>query len=561
MTSTAPTRSATFPEPWDAPVAGNGTFGYDPMHFPYPLSPLTLSSAIRAFGDGFTLAARELSTPIKHVHVMSRNWYRFEWYEMFQPASEEEARQLGETAEATLKPELGRLLERWNGEHLPAIQKNIERLRALDVESVPAARVVEAIDEIEAIHLDLWTIHFRIAIPMLLGLQIFDEFYADVFGDGAGVGDGHALLVGGNTESIKAGIGLYDLALRATELGLAPVLADAPQDGLRHALEQTETGRTFLAELDSYLESYGYRQDLFEFMTPTWREDPTIALSLVSRYLQTGQDERAAFATRRAAAEHALTAAREQLAAYPEAVRGQFEGLLQIGRASAFLQEEHNFYIDQQGLAHVRLAYLRIGRRLVADGVLASAEDVFMLQVDELRDLFAKSDLAGRAADVHALVATRRAELEQAGGMTPPPFLGTPPAGLPPTGNPMERAMGRFFGGPPQQSENPNELKGNAGSRGIASGPAFIARTLEEANGLQPGDILVAVTTMPAWTPLFGVAAAVVTETGGPLSHCAIVAREYGIPAVVGAHGATHAIQPGRRITVDGGRGIVTIDA
>jgi pyruvate,water dikinase len=150
--------------------------------------------------------------------------------------------------------------------------------------------------------------------------------------------------------------------------------------------------------------------------------------------------------------------------------------------------------------------------------------------------------------------------MEIARGLTPPPFIGDPPAG-PPAEDPMMRAMGRFFGGPPQQADAPNQIKGNAGSRGVATGIARVARTLEEATSVLPGEILVAVTTMPAWTPLFGVAAAVVTETGGPLSHCAIVAREYGIPAVVGAHGATRTIATGQRITVDGGLGIVTIDA
>ena len=86
-----------------------------------------------------------------------------------------------------------------------------------------------------------------------------------------------------------------------------------------------------------------------------------------------------------------------------------------------------------------------------------------------------------------------------------------------------------------------------------------MARTLAEAKALQPGEILVAITTMPTWTPLFGVAAAVVTETGGALCHGAIVAREYGIPAIVGATGATRAIRPGQRISVDGTTGVVTI--
>ena len=145
--------------------------------------------------------------------------------------------------------------------------------------------------------------------------------------------------------------------------------------------------------------------------------------------------------------------------------------------------------------------------------------------------------------------------------LTPPPFTGAAPPEPPPTGNPMERANARFFGGPPQQADTPGQLKGNAGCRGVATGIARVARTLEEATRVLPGEILVAVTTMPAWTPLFGIAAAVVTETGGPLSHCAIVAREYGIPAVVGAYGATRAITTGQRVTVDRGTGIVTLNA
>ncbi|MBL8126668.1 MAG: hypothetical protein JNM64_03455 [Chloroflexia bacterium] len=118
--------------------------------------------------------------------------------------------------------------------------------------------------------------------------------------------------------------------------------------------------------------------------------------------------------------------------------------------------------------------------------------------------------------------------------------------------------MVRFFGGPPQISETPGQLKGTPGSRGTVTGVARVARTLDDARHLEPGEILVAITTMPPWTPLFGIASAVVTETGGPLSHCAIVAREYGIPAVVGAAGATRAIQTGQEITVDGSGGLVT---
>jgi len=103
-------------------------------------------------------------------------------------------------------------------------------------------------------------------------------------------------------------------------------------------------------------------------------------------------------------------------------------------------------------------------------------------------------------------------------------------------------------------------LRGTAASRGTVSGRACVVRSLEEADRLQPGDILVCEMTMPAWTPLFAVAAGVVTDTGGALSHSAIVAREYRVPCVVGTTTGTRRIRDGQRITVDGTAGTVTIE-
>jgi pyruvate,water dikinase len=545
-----------FPQEW-TPPGDDDTYMLDPMHFPFPITPLTESTLGVGLGVGFSRAAREYRTPILAVKIKSRNLYHFERYEMAHPASEAEARQMGELAEATLKPEIGRMLQRWNEEHLPAVRALIERVRTMDLDSPPASEMPALIDELEHVQHEAWTIHFRIAIPMLLSLQIFDDFYADVFGD---EGDGHALLVGTASESVKAGLALYDVAMKAKALGLAPLIEQTPPDEMMALLASSEAGRAFATALTNYLDQYGLRQDLFDYGVPTWQEDHVPALLNVRGYLQTGRDERAIYAEKQEAAERALAAARSQLAAYPEAVRGQFEELHKIGRAGAFLQEEHNFYIDQQLGALMRLAFRRIGARLVREGVLKSPEDVFMFNIDELRNLFANPEAAKQVEFVRSMVETRRDQLEQARKLTPPPFIGAPPAGPPPSGSPIDRALLRFFGGPPKQAEASNQLKGNAGSRGIVSGVAYVARTLEEAGGVQPGQVLVAVTTMPPWTPLFGIAAAVVTETGGPLSHCAIVAREYGIPAVVGAHGATRAIRTGQRITVDGGRGIVTIE-
>lgn len=552
------TESTTFPVPWEIPFDDGEPFMHDPMHMPFAISPLTVALMAEASGTGMTTAAAEAGIPIASYDSRSRNYYQFTRIAPVIPTSEEEAREIGSVAAAAGQREVARQMERWHGEHLPRIQQLNARLAELPGPDTTDLGILAALEEAKAIATEAWIIHFRLALPMLLSMQIFDEFHLDLFGGAES--DGHALLVGAVSESVKAGFGISDLAALAREQGLESLFLATPANALSAALEGNAAGRAFLTALRDYLVDYGLRQDLFDLATPTWQEDPSFALAAVRAYLISGRDARAEHAVMATSAETALAAAREQLAVYPEAVRGQFEALLQFARQGAFLQEEHNFYIDQRNMALVRLLALRAGAFMVQRGWLQAPEDIFLLSMEDLREILGGAS-ARTAADVQELVLRRRQELTQAAEMPPPPFIGRPPAGPPPASNPLERSMLRFFGGPPQRSETPGQLKGAPGSRGMVTGIARVARTLEEARLLEPGEILVAITTMPPWTPLFGIASAVVTETGGPLSHCAIVAREYGIPAVVGAAGATQAIQTGQEITVDGSGGLVNYPA
>jgi len=120
--------------------------------------------------------------------------------------------------------------------------------------------------------------------------------------------------------------------------------------------------------------------------------------------------------------------------------------------------------------------------------------------------------------------------------------------------------MNKFFGGLPAESPDPRIINGNAASAGTVTGTARVILSLDDAGRLQPGDILVCPATMPPWTPLFAIASAVVTDHGGVLSHTAIVAREYRIPAVVGTKVATTLVSDGQRITVDGTAGTVKLE-
>jgi pyruvate,water dikinase len=166
-----------------------------------------------------------------------------------------------------------------------------------------------------------------------------------------------------------------------------------------------------------------------------------------------------------------------------------------------------------------------------------------MLTFDELR-----AALPPSRSDLRLVVAGRRSELAAGRADGPKPYLGEPPA-------PAERheALERFYG------TGGNALAGVPAAPGVADGEARVVAGPADFARVRPGDVLVTTTTTPAWTPLFPSLGALVTETGGILSHAAVVAREYGIPAVVGARGATTEIPDGARVRVNGSSGEITV--
>jgi pyruvate,water dikinase len=252
--------------------------------------------------------------------------------------------------------------------------------------------------------------------------------------------------------------------------------------------------------------------------------------------------------------ERLVAETRARLAGYPQQVIDQFEFLLKAAQEGVVLSEDHSFWIDFRGLYEVRRVFLEFGRRFREAGVVDAPEDVFCLTPDEIRE----TAVALPRLDRRPVVAGQRAEMAYFRTVTPPPVLGTVPPGSPPD-DPLSRALGKFFGDPPPSAVEPNILRGTAGSPGIVRGPARVVRSLADADKLRTGDVLVAETTAPPWTRLFATAAAVVTDTGGMLSHCAVVAREYGIPAVVGVGTATDLIHDGQIVEVDGHGGVVRL--
>ena len=226
--------------------------------------------------------------------------------------------------------------------------------------------------------------------------------------------------------------------------------------------------------------------------------------------------------------------------------------MLKAAQVAAIVHEDHNFWIDQRLFYHVRRVILEFGGRLAQAGVLDAVNDVFYLTPDDLQN--------GRDVPMKRLVQERKTEMEQFSHVTLPPMLGTAPAFEMTDGGSMVRAMFKGEMSPTNTSNSEmNKVKGLPGSAGVARGTARVIHSLAEAGKLQPGDVLVAISTEPPWTPLFATASAIVTDSGGVLSHSAVVAREYRIPAVVGTGNATRTFQDGQLLEVDGNAGTVRV--
>jgi pyruvate,water dikinase len=227
----------------------------------------------------------------------------------------------------------------------------------------------------------------------------------------------------------------------------------------------------------------------------------------------------------------------------PPAPPAELRELAERVRAAHALKELHSYEIDYPGLQATREVLRGFGRRLVAEGAFCEVDDVWMLERVELADA-----LVGPLAPLQPLVARRRDELAEGLRSGPAPFLGDPPEE-----SERHSILEKFYG------RGRSGLTGTAASPGHADGIARVVTDERDFARIEAGDVLVTTTTTPAWTPLFPSLAALVTETGGILSHAAVVAREYGLPAVVGVERATHVIPDGKRIAVDGSAGTVSL--
>jgi pyruvate,water dikinase len=367
-----------------------------------------------------------------------------------------------------------------------------------------------------------------------------------------------AFVMGYDTIPIRSEKSLYDLAQWAGEHDeLASFLLKNDSEDIAAVVKNgsgphavaPETWETWRQRLDNHLDSFGYILYNLDFGGPVPAEDPTPEIETVKMYLRgEGADPH----ERQQRLEKQRLQASEELLERAHGLRGWA-----VRKALGWAQSVGE--VREDSIASIGLAYPRlrenlkeIGRRMVDAGIFDRPTDIFWLNASEIEARFAPME-AGESLDPMTEVIEQRKKLRQA------ELKRMPPTQMPPSDKYMGIPIEAFV--PGEGGVEGGRLKGAAASSGVVTGTAYVLHGPEDFDLMKPGGILVAKLTTPAWTPLFAMAGAVVTDIGGPLSHGSIVAREYGIPAVLGTGAATRLIETGQVITVNGDAGQVILEA
>jgi pyruvate,water dikinase len=406
---------------------------------------------------------------------------------------------------------------------ISSYQAQVKTVAGLPLETMDDVGIVAHIDELvfsgagRLINYD-----FLMIILIQVTYQTLGALLERYFGEETEAIRGKLISGVTGNATMETNTALWDLAQKAKA---SPAVSDllrrySEQEVQRH-LERNPEGRAFLREMEQFLEVYGHREIRMDILFPTWGEDPTPVLNFVRAYLDADADQ----SPHRQQAR--LVAEREELTETVKERLGQdrvgryliwslFRWLL--GHTQIHTRERDTMHFEMTRIIpHARRMMLELGRRWCERGLIEQT-------VRANRDEFETNNrrpwpvIIRSSEEVYAEVATAGDE------------------------------------------EVDGQRRGVAGSPGVVTGVARVIRGPEEFGKLQNGEILVAPLTNPVWTPLFAIASAVVTEVGGILSHGAIVAREYGIPAVMSVANATQVVREGQTVTVDGNRGIVYLE-
>jgi pyruvate, water dikinase len=382
------------------------------------------------------------------------------------------------------------------------------------------------------------------------------------------------MVAGMEAEIFRPDDELRRLARRAVELGVdAKFQQQVSPDNIIRTLQQSgEPGRLWLEELEISRDPWFNINvgDGFYHYHRAWNDDLSMPFACLPEYIRrvkSGESLERPIEKLRAERQELIEGYRDLLNTDEE--RAAYDQMISLAHRVFPYVEGHKFYCEHW---YTNLFFNKIrefGALLSARGFFPATEDVFQLTRYELEmaiiDLmtsWSNGSAPRGTSRWSSIVAERRAALAEWAKHATPPALGPVPDVIDDPAIVMlwgitRESLNTWLAA--DSGADGNEVRGFAASSGVVEGPARIVKSVDEISRLKQGDILVCQITNPTWAPIFQTIVAAVSDIGGSMSHAAIVAREYGLPAVVGTGNATSRIKDGQRIRVDGGRGIVTI--
>ena len=534
------------------------TWHLDDMHTPFALTPLACDQIDHVLGRSFDHAYERFGGPMRNL---GRTWNGRAYFGYVDNVPADEVKASNDRWIAISRERIAATSAYWHDEAMPELRRIYTQMAAVDADGVDGAALAAAWLEAWAGNLRAWEIHFVAIIGPYQVLEDLSDIYAAAIGPGRDV---EALtLVGGHEhelEDVEARLdALADMLAASPEL-LATVRDQAAQlDGLRDepapdegridrdSLQAAPGGAAFVAGLDAFLQEHGHLgQPHDDLRYASFGAEPRLLLATITGNLAgrgRGPNRAERLAAARELARERADAVRSALADRPGEL-ARFETTLAHAIEVGHLTEGHNYWIDRMSQARMRALAMRVGQRLVREGVIGHRADIFFLRRDEV----AETLIDGGSR--RELVRDRKAQHEVNRSRTAPPLLGVIPE---------ETGPGDRFSSARLEPTTPDELRGTGASAGVVRGRARVVLSQDEFGRVQPGEVIVCPASNPSWVPVFTIAGGLVTNTGGVLSHAAVVAREFGLPAVTGVANATTKIRTGRLVEIDGTAGTVRL--
>ncbi|NLT34463.1 MAG: hypothetical protein GXX83_00980 [Gaiellales bacterium] len=534
----------------------------DDLHQPYTISPMGMTTiqAHHSWSYHYAAAATSLP-PSKGAHVkMFEGRVYLGFAEISDPKEiESRAAKHGELVEYCIDN-----WESYYRELIGEVQRNLDTLNGVDTDKLILEHLYEHLLRAERLNRRNWEIHFSLMYPADSVYFAFLEFLSK---HGVEEKDAIVMVRGFDSIATRTDEELWNLANMANSCSARKIIEDNPADAILAKMRPVDGCGQWLEKFQHFLEIYGRRVVAahLDVSTPTWIEDPTPVLDTIRSYFTRVDQKWDFFGEKQKIVEQRKEAVAAFEATLSEEEKPVFRRLLKAAEGVYMFQEDHGFYIDQGSTACMRYAAMACGKRLYRRGLLKEIDDVMWLSYNELRECMemlvrnVEAAVYHYAALIPGLIEQRKQDAKVAEGIESPLTFGTLPEHV------RDPIAIKVFGiqdellHPKGEKVVAERLEGFPGAPGLAEGPARVVRDYKEFQNVQTGEILVCPYTGTAWTPLFVKIKGVVTDTGGMLTHAAIAAREYGIPAVVGTWNATNSIREGDIIRVDGTSGVVEI--